>query len=137
MLTDDQKRTRLDISRYLLSRYEDDPSDSIKRVVTQDDTWAHHFEPAKNAEQTIESPWLTPPKKLKRVHSAVKVMASTFWDSQEVIMIDYIEQGRSINGAYYVGELRRLRQEIAGKRREKLTRGVLLLQDNAPAHKLS
>ena len=25
MLTDDQERTRLDISRYLLSRYEDDP----------------------------------------------------------------------------------------------------------------
>ena len=27
MLTDDWKRTRLDISRYLLSRYEDDPGD--------------------------------------------------------------------------------------------------------------
>ena len=30
--------------------------------------------------------------------------------------------------------MRRLRQEIARKRRGKLTRGVLLLQDNAPAH---
>ena len=39
-----------------------------------------------------------------------------------------------INGAYYAGELRRLRQEIARKRREKLTCGVLLLQDNAPAY---
>ena len=28
-LTDDQKKTGLDISRYLLSRYEDDPSDFI------------------------------------------------------------------------------------------------------------
>ena len=33
-----------------------------------------------------------------------------------------------------VEELRRLRQEIARKRRGILTRGVLLLQDNAPAH---
>ena len=49
-------------------------------------------------------------------------------------MIDYLEQGRMINGAYYAGELRRLRQEIARRRRGKLTRGVLLLQDNAPAH---
>ena len=40
-----------------------------------------------------------------------------------------------INGAYYAGELRWLRQEITRKRRGKLTRGVLLLQDNAPAHK--
>ena len=49
-------------------------------------------------------------------------------------MIDYLEQGRTINGAYYAAELRRLCQEIARKRRGKLTRGVLLLQDNSPAH---
>ena len=61
-------------------------------------------------------------------------MASIFWDSQGVIMIDYLEQGRTINGAYYAGVLRRLRLEITRKRRGKLTRGILLLQDNAPAH---
>ena len=43
LLTDGQKRTRLDISRYLLSRYEDDPSDFIKRFVTQYETWVYHF----------------------------------------------------------------------------------------------
>ena len=31
-------------------------------------------------------------------------------------------------------ELRKLREEIKWKRRGKLTRGVWLLQDNAPAH---
>ena len=61
-------------------------------------------------------------------------MPSIFWDSQGVIMIDYLEQHHTINGAYNAGELRRLRQEIARKRRRKLTRGVLFLQDNAPAH---
>ena len=61
-------------------------------------------------------------------------MALIVWDSQGVIMIDYLEQGRTINGAYNTGKLRRLHQEIAGKRRGKLTRVVLLLQDNAPAH---
>ena len=69
----------------------------------------------------MEAPWLTPPKKFKRVSSAVKVMASVFWDSQGVIMIDYLKQGRTINGAYYAAELRRLHQEIARKRRGKLT----------------
>ena len=61
-------------------------------------------------------------------------MASIFWDNQGVIMIDYLEQGRKINGAYYADKFRRLRQEIVRKRRGKLTRGVLLLQDNAPTH---
>ena len=45
MLTDDQKRTLLKISKYLLSRYEDDPKDFIKQIVTQDETWVHHFDP--------------------------------------------------------------------------------------------
>ena len=80
------------------------------------------------------APWLTSPKKFTRIHSAGKVMSSIVWDGQGVIMIDYLEQGCTINGAYYAGELRRLRQEIARKRRGKMSRGVLLLQDNAPVH---
>ena len=73
----------------------------------------------KNVEQTIEAPWLTPPKKFKRVHSPGKVMASIFLDSQGVIMIDYLEQGRMINSAYYAGKLRWLRQEITPERGEE------------------
>ena len=122
MLTDDQKRSQLNISRYLLSRYEDDPGDFIDRVVTQDETWVHHFDPeSKIQSMQWKHPGSPPPKKFKRVSSAGKVMASIFWDSQGVIMIDYLEQGRTINGAYYAAELRHLRQEIARKRRGKLT----------------
>ena len=46
-VANDQKRTQLDISTsmYRLSRYEDDPSDFIERVVTQDEAWFHHFDP--------------------------------------------------------------------------------------------
>ena len=78
---------------------------------------------------------MTPyPKKFKRVFSAVKVIASIVWDSYlDVIMVNYLEEGRKINNASYAGDLRRLRQEVA-KKREKLTQSVLLLQDNAPAH---
>ena len=61
-------------------------------------------------------------------------MASIFWDSQGVIMVDYLEEGHMMNGAYYAEEPRWLPQEIVKKRRGKLNRGVLLLQDNAPAH---
>ena len=135
MSTDDQKRSQVDISRYLLSRYEHDPGDFIDRVVTQDETWLHHFDPElKMQSMQWKYPVSPPPKKFKRVSSAGKVMASVFWNSLGVIMIDNLEQGRTINGAYYAAELRRLCQEIARKRRGKLIRGVLLLQANAPAH---
>jgi histone-lysine N-methyltransferase SETMAR len=62
------------------------------------------------------------------------MMGSIIWDSHGIIMIDYLGQGRTINGTYYADELRRLRQKIARKRRGKLTQGVLLLCDNAPVH---
>ena len=41
---------------------------------------------------------------------------------------------RTINYGYYAEEIRRLRQKIVKKRGGKLTRGVLLLQGNVPAH---
>ena len=46
----------------------------------------------RNTEQTMEGSWRTPPKKFKRVHSAGKIVASIFLDSQMVIMIYYLMQ---------------------------------------------
>ena len=49
-------------------------------------------------------------------------------------MVDYLEEGRTINGSYYAEELRQLGQEIVEKRWRKLTQSVLLLQDKAQTH---
>ena len=57
-----------------------------------------------------------------------------FWDNQGVIMVEYLEEGCMINGAYYAEVLRWLCQEIVKKIIGKLTQGVLLLQDNGSAH---
>ena len=114
MLRDDRKRTLLHISRYLLSRYEDDPGDFIEPAVKEDEKWIHHFDPgSKMQSKQWKHPGSPSPKKFKRVYSAGKVVASIFWDSQVVIMIDYLEQGHMINGAHYASELRWLCQEIA------------------------
>ena len=60
-------------------------------------------------------------------------MAHIFWDSQGIIMVDYLDEGHTINDAFNGEELRLLHQEIVKKRR-MLTQGVLLLQTDAPAH---
>ena len=44
MVTDDQKRTLLYISRYFLSRYEDGPGNFMEEVVIQDETWVLNFD---------------------------------------------------------------------------------------------
>ena len=59
-------------------------------------------------------------KKFKGVSSVGKAMASIFWDSQGLIMVDYLE-GCTINGAYFAEEQRRLHQEIMNKGRGLLT----------------
>ena len=48
MLTKDQKKSRLNISKYLLSLCEYDPQEFMRRAVTQDKTSVHHFEITKS-----------------------------------------------------------------------------------------
>jgi len=48
-------------------------------------------------------------------------------------MIDYLERGKTVTGVYYTELIRKLRSAIKEKRRGKLSHGVLLHQDNAPA----
>ena len=126
MGTETKKRYRLDISWYLLSRYKDDPGD-----LTQDETWVHHFEPeSKMQSMQWKHPGSDPlPRSLREFFSAGKVKASVFWDSQGVIMVDYLEQGRIL-----CSRTEALAPGNCKKRRGKLNRGVLLFQDTAPAH---
>ena len=79
-------------------------------------------------------PGSPPPKKFRTQPSASKVMATVFWDSKGIILIDYKPAGTSITGTYYANVIKQLRVAIKEKRRRKLA-GVLLLHDNAPVHK--
>ena len=76
-----------------------------------------------------------PPKKFRTQPSASKVMATVFWGSKGIILIDYKPAGTSITGDYYANVNKQLRVAIKEKRRGKLAAGILLLHDNAPVHK--
>ncbi|GBP88766.1 Histone-lysine N-methyltransferase SETMAR [Eumeta japonica] len=75
-----------------------------------------------------------PPKKFKVQKSASKLMATIFWDSEGVLLIDYLPKGTTMNGQYYANLLAQAREAVVQKRRGKLSRGVLFLQDNASVH---
>lgn len=135
LLSVEQKRNRLTISQNCLEMFESDPQDFFDRFVTMDETWVHHYTPESKiqSKQWKRSDEPTP-KKAKAVSSAGKVMASVFWDSKGVIMVDYLTKGETINSAYYCTLLRRLRQEIQVKRPGLLRKKVLFHQDNARVH---
>jgi len=67
--------------------------------------------------------------------SAGKVLASIFWDQDGILLIDYLPKGQTINAEYYLTLLVQLKDIFKGKRRGKITKGVLFLHDNAPAHR--
>ena len=62
------------------------------------------------------------------------VMATVFWDSEGVILIDYLENQRMVTGVYYAEVLRKLKDAMIKTRKGKLHGGVLFHHDNALAH---
>lgn len=136
LLSTDQKRIRCNVSRENLAIFNADPEQFLQRFITMDETWVHHFEPeTKEQSKQWKHQGSPAPKKAKAVISAGKVMASVFWDSEGILMVDYLKKGHTITGTYYASLLDNLRVEIKKKRRGKLTKGVIFHQDNAPAHK--
>ena len=135
LLTEKQKIERARSARSNLAIFNADPEGFLNRFVTMDETWVHHYEP-ETKEQSKQWKHATSPTptKAKSQPSAGKVMASIFWDSEGVLLVDYLEKGKTINGKYYANLLRQLRAKILELRPGKITKVVMFHQDNAPAH---
>ena len=56
------------------------------------------------------------------------------WDAKGVIMLDFLSKRSTIIGVYYANLLDHLKTAIREKRRGKLSKGVLLQQENARVH---
>lgn len=135
LLTSDQKRRRLNISQQCLDLYKRNPTEFLRRFITVDETWVHHYTPeTKEQSKQWVGPGETAPKKAKTVPSAGKVMATVFWDCKGVVLIDFLEHGRTITGSYYASLLDQLNDAIKVKRPHLAKKKVLFHQDNAPAH---
>jgi len=77
----------------------------------------------------------SPRPKIFRVQkSGGKVLASIFWDQDGILLNDYLPKGQTINTEYYSALLVQLKDILREKCRGLVTKGVLFLHDNAPAH---
>lgn len=135
LLTVDQKRTRVTISKLCLDKFKCNSSEFLRRYVTVDETWIHYYTPeTKEQSKQWTSPNERAPKKAKTVRSAGKIMATVFWDSKGIILIDYLEKGKTITGQYYADLLDRFNAKLKEKRPHLSKKKVLFHHDNAPAH---
>lgn len=117
LLTPDQKERRVIDSEHCLAVYNRDPNEFLRRFITMDETWIHHYTPESN-KQSAE--WRFPheprAKRPKTQESAGKVLASVFWDARGIILTDYLEKGRTVTADYYVSLLDQLEEKIKEKR---------------------
>jgi hypothetical protein len=58
-------------------------------------------------------------------------MGTVFWDRKGVLLVEFLPQCSTINAGGYCGTLKKLRRVIQKKRRGMLSRGVVMLHDNA------
>ncbi|KAL7727958.1 hypothetical protein ACLKA6_019517 [Drosophila palustris] len=82
LLTPEQKQQRIDESKSCLDMFTRNKSEFLRRYITMDETWIHHFTPESNR-QSAESHagGESRPKRPKTQQLAGKVMASVFWDA--------------------------------------------------------
>jgi hypothetical protein len=106
------------------------------QLVTMDETLLYHYDP-ETKQQSME--WRhsgpTRPKKFQVQKSAGKVLALIFWDQDSILLIDYLPKGQTINAEYYSSMLVQLKDILKEKRPWKVTKEVLFLHNNAPAHR--
>jgi len=100
-----------------------------------DETWLYHYEPERKQESMDWRHSGSPrPPKFRVQESAGKVLASDFWDQDGILLIDYLPKGQTINMEYYSSLLVHLKG-ILKKKRRGVTKRVMFLHDNAPAHR--
>ncbi|GFV01790.1 histone-lysine N-methyltransferase SETMAR [Trichonephila clavipes] len=133
-LTDQQKELRMGLVLHHLFRYQEDPA-FMKRIVTVDETWCHHYESeTKRDSMQWKHASSPPPEKFRAVKSIGKVLLTVFFDVQGPLLVEFLEHRKSINSDVYCETLRRLRRSIKNKRSGLLTEGDVLLHDNARPH---
>lgn len=134
-LTEAHKTQRIEAAREFFQRFQVFGDELFNQIVTGDESWVHHYTPeTKRQSMSWIGPGESAPKKFKTQHSAGKVMLSVFWDTEGILLEDYLEKGKTVNADYYCELLDKLRRAIENKRRGKLSRGVLLIHDNARPH---
>ena len=107
----------------------------FKPCLIADETWICQFDPENKIQSKEWHPKGAPgPVKFKAERSVKKVMATIFWDSEEVFLLDFLEGKKTVTSNYYKDVLKKLKTSLAKKRREKLHSQILYHHDCASAH---
>lgn len=134
-LTPDLKERRVEVCSDLLEAFEANEDTFFSDLVTGDETWAYLYDPeTKNQSMEWHHTSSPRPKKFKSQRSAQKVMVTVFWDDKGVILLDFLERGRTVTSERYIETLKKLTEAIRRKRPNKNLKTIHIHHDNARPH---
>lgn len=120
----------------LLQESEAKLTDFLSYTVAGDESWVYRYDPLSQQEAKI---WKMPSEPttthFSRQKSAGKILIIFFWDQVGVSLTDNMPRKVAVSGPHYAPVIERLHFAILKKRRDKNSRGVLPLHNNAPIRK--
>ena len=133
LFTPIQCANRVECCQELLQQSEVNPAEFFDCLVTDDESWIHHYDPLSQLEAKV---WKRlgeqTPTRLHQERSAGKIMVIIFWNKDGVLLTEYLPRGTTINGPCYASIIERLHSVIAEKRLGKVSHRVLLLHIMSP-----
>lgn len=100
LLTDEQKRKQVQVSRKLLQMFPKYDKKQFANVVTGDETWVQYFEPVRNVSNKI---WATKHSKcpiIAKWSECKKVLYAIFFSGVGVTIKVPVKKGKTITGKY-------------------------------------
>ena len=132
------RMTRLQCVQSCLALYQQYGEDFLLNIVTEDETPQSLYVPDSRRDSMA---WKRPEEKpLLKIRSGTshkrELMLTVFWSASGVLLVDYLEKGRTINSVYYCNLLQQVvnLQQPAQSRSGLNRRRVWFLHDNAPIH---
>jgi hypothetical protein len=122
--------------RELKEHPEIDP-DLFSKIITGDESWFYAYYPETKQQSSRWMSSTSPrPNKAQRVKSKIKKMLTSFFYSNGIVPSEFVPNSPTVNQAFYLKVLKRLREAVRRKSLELWQNGEWWLHhDNAPAHK--
>lgn len=90
-------KTIAELSMGILNKWDQNSEGFLRQIVTEDETWFYQYNPDDKAQS-----------KQKTSQPGGKVMATTFWKSEGILLVDILKAWGRVTSAHYKSVLRKL-----------------------------
>ena len=128
-LSDEQMATRASVCSALLKRFRS-KDDFLLRLVTVDETWVHYYEPENKAQSSVGRDWVPKAKEVQDATICRQGDGHNILGLKRRYYVGLFTQEKYNNWSVLCKHVRPAENRHREKRRGKLSKGVLLQQDN-------